>query len=65
MEAARSFKIYVSYCNTTWCHNPEGLKLNLITMKTLNLESTEEFYLTKMSEFVSCDIKFFMQLFLY
>jgi len=29
----------VSYLNTTWCHNPEDLNLNLHTaMKTSNLE---------------------------
>jgi hypothetical protein len=29
MEQARSFKMLVSYNNTTWRHNPEDLDFNL------------------------------------
>jgi hypothetical protein len=29
-EAARSPKTVVSYCNTTWCHNPEDFNSILL-----------------------------------
>jgi hypothetical protein len=29
MEAAKSFEMLVSYCNTTWHHNTEDIDLNL------------------------------------
>jgi len=29
MVAARSSKTLVSYCNTTWCQNPEDIDLNV------------------------------------
>jgi hypothetical protein len=32
-----SYKMMVSYLNTTWCHNTEGLDLIFNTMKTSNL----------------------------
>jgi hypothetical protein len=29
MEAARSSKMLVSYCNNIWCHNAEDFDLNV------------------------------------
>jgi hypothetical protein len=34
LEAARSSKMLVSYHNTTWHHNPEYLKLELVNYYT-------------------------------
>jgi hypothetical protein len=37
VKVVGSFKTSVSYCNTTWHHNPEDLNWNFTTMKTSNL----------------------------
>jgi hypothetical protein len=47
MEAARSSEILVSYCNTTWHHNPEDLNLNEeseeVSKDILNVKHVEEY----------------------